>query len=142
MSKQGGTSMESFRVESVRIKIPSDKAFQYISDPRNLPQWTHAFKEVLNGKARIATSAGAVEVGLRVNASAPEGTIDWHMTFPDGNVGTAYSRVIPDSAEYSIYSFILMVPPVPLEQIEGTLNQQAQILREELTKLNAILSRA
>jgi hypothetical protein len=134
--------MDSFRVESVRIKTTPEKAFRYISDPKNLPRWTHAFKEVRNGKARIATPAGAVEVGLRVNASASEGTIDWHMTFPDGNVGTAYSRVIPDSAEYSIYSFILMAPPVPLEQIEGTLNQQAQILREELTKLNTILSRA
>jgi hypothetical protein len=88
----------------------------------------------------MATPAGAVEVGLRVKGSASEGTIDWHMTFPDGNVAMAYSRLVPESAEYSIYSFILMAPPVPLEQLEGTLNQQAHILRDELTKLNAILS--
>jgi hypothetical protein len=134
--------MDSFRVESVRLATTPEKAFRYIADPRNLPSWTHAFKCVQNGVAIMTTPAGSVEVNLEVKASASEGTIDWHMTFPDGNVGTAYSRVIPDSAEYSIYSFILMAPPVPLEQIEGTLNQQAQILREELTKLNAILSRA
>jgi hypothetical protein len=90
----------------------------------------------------MATPAGAVEVGLRVKGSASEGTIDWHMTFPDGNVATAYSRLVPDSGDCSIYSFVLMAPPVPLERLEGALNQQAHILREELTKLNAILSEA
>jgi hypothetical protein len=134
--------MDSFKVESVRIKTTPEKAFRYISDPKNLPQWAHAFKGVLNGKAIMATQAGTVEVELRVKGTASEGTIDWHMTFPDGNVATAYSRLVPESAEYSIYSFILMAPPVPLEQLEGALNQQAHILRAELTKLSAILSEA
>ena len=83
-----------------------------------------------------------MDVELEVKASASEGTIDWHVTFPDGSVATAYSRVVPESAQDSVYSFILMAPPVPLEQLEGTLNQQAHILREELTKLNAILTEA
>src|SRR5438445_13893430 len=134
--------MDSFKIESVRIKTTSEKAFRFIADARNLPKWTHAFKEVLNGKARMATPAGAVDVELEVKASASEGTIDWHVTFPDGSVATAYSRVVPESAQDSVYSFILMAPPVPLEQLEGTLNQQAHILREELTKLNAILTEA
>jgi len=134
--------MDSFKVKSVRIKTAPEKAFQYISDPNNLPEWTHAFEEVQNGKARMATPAGVVEVGLRVKASPSEGTIDWEMTFPDGNVARAYSRVIPDSDEYSVYSFILTAPPVPLERLEGTLNEQARILSEELAKLNAILSTA
>jgi Polyketide cyclase / dehydrase and lipid transport len=134
--------MDSFKVESVRIKTTPEKAFRYISDPKNLPQWTHAFKGVQNGKAIMATQAGAVEVELRVKGTCSEGTIDWHLTFPDGNVATAYSRLVPESAEYSIYSFILMAPPVPLEQLEGALNHQAHILRAELTKLSAILSEA
>lgn len=134
--------MDSFRVESVRIKTTREKAFRYISDLKKLPEWTTAFKQVQNGKATMATPAGAVEVGLRVNASASEGTIDWHMTFPDGGVASAYSRVMPVSGDFSIFSFILLAPPVPLEQLEGTLNQQAHILREELSKLSAILSAA
>jgi hypothetical protein len=32
-----------------------------------------------------------------------------------------------------------MAPPVPLEQLEGALEQQSQTLREELAKLSAIL---
>ena len=132
--------METFRVESVWIKSTPEKAFRYISDPKNLPYWTHAFKTVQNGKALMATPAATVEVDLEVKASAYEGTIDWHMTFPDGNVASAYSRLLPDSTGQSIYSFVLMAPPVPLEELEGTLNRQAGILREELAKLNAILS--
>lgn len=59
--------MASFRVESVRIKTTPEKAFRYIPDPKNLPEWTHAFEEVQNGKATMATPAGVVEVGLRVD---------------------------------------------------------------------------
>ena len=134
--------MDSFRVESIRIKGAPEKTFRYVADPKNLPDWTHAFKTVQNGKAVMATPDGTVEVALEVKASAHEGTIDWHMTFPDGNVASAYSRLLPDSDGQSIYTFVLMAPPVPLEELEGTLNQQAGILREELAKLNAILGGA
>lgn len=57
--------MDSFKVESVRIKSTPEKAFRYVADPKNLPRWTHAFKRVHNGKAIMATPAGAVEVGLQ-----------------------------------------------------------------------------
>ena len=134
--------MDSFRVESVLIRATTDKAFRYIADPRNLPNWTHAFKSVRNGNAIMATPAGTVEVGLEVKASSIEGTVDWQITFPDGSVVSAYSRVLPISAGQSAYSFMLMAPPVPLEQLEGALNQQVHILRDELAKLKAILSAA
>jgi hypothetical protein len=61
------------------------------------------------------------------------------MTFPDGNVARAYSRVVADGADSCIYSFILTRPPVPLERIEGALEEQSQTLREELRNLRAIL---
>jgi uncharacterized protein YndB with AHSA1/START domain len=131
--------MDTFRIESVRLSTTPEKAFRYIAAPQNLPQWTHAFKETHDGKAVLSTPAGTVEVVLRVDASASEGTIDWHMTFPNGSVGSAFSRVVPESDERCVYSFILLAPPVPLEQLEGTLNEQAQILRKELAKLAAIL---
>jgi hypothetical protein len=134
--------MTAFKVESLRIATTLEKAFQYIADPKNLPQWTHAFKAVSNGNAIMATPAGAVEVGLKVTASASAGTIDWHMTFANGSVASAFSRLVPEAKDHCIYSFILLAPPVPLEQLEGTLNQQAQILREELTKLSEILRQA
>jgi hypothetical protein len=54
-------------------------------------------------------------------------------------VAAAYSRLIPLNAERVVYSFVLLAPPVPLEQLEGALSQQTVILRDELRKLSTIL---
>lgn len=134
--------MNAFRVEAIQIKSGFDKAFEYIAAPENLPEWTHAFKSVENGKAIMATPAGRVEVSLRVNSCRAEGTIDWRIKFPDANEGSAYSRLVRASEETCVYSFVLLAPPVPLQQLEGTLNQQAEILREELKRLRQILDSA
>ena len=62
--------MDSFKVESVRIKTTPEKAFRYISDPKNLPQWTHAFKGVLNGRAIMATPSTGEYPPARGNAES------------------------------------------------------------------------
>ena len=134
--------MDAYRIESIRLKAPARKAFSYIANPANLPEWTSGFKSVKNGRAVMATPLGSVDVELRVTSSAAHGTIDWEMTFPDRSVGRAYSRVVAEADGHSVYSFVLLAPPVPLEQLEGALNQQAQTLREELTRLSSILGKA
>ena len=132
--------MKTFDVQTVGINSSFDKAFRYVADVRNLPEWTSAFKTVSNGKALLETSDGAVEIELKVNASRDQGTIDWMMRFPDGSLGAAYSRVVEVEKSRCVYTFILMAPPVPLEQLEGTLQQQSQILKEELGRLASVLN--
>jgi hypothetical protein len=134
--------MDTYRVESIRLKAPAGKAFSYIADPANLPEWASAFKSVKNGRALMATPLGSVEVELGVTSSEALGTIDWQMIFPDHTVAHAYSRVVPEANGHSVFSFVLLAPPVPLEQLEGALNQQAQTLREELARLGSILGKA
>jgi hypothetical protein len=131
--------MKTFDVQGVELAAPFDTAFSYISEPRNLPNWTRAFKAVSDGKALLETDNGAVEIQLLVAASRERGTIDWIMGFPDGSTAVAYSRVVDIGKYRSIYSFVLLPPPVPLEQLEGTLAKQSEILREELAKLRSIL---
>jgi hypothetical protein len=131
--------VKNFDVQTVEISAQYDKTFTYIAEPGNLPQWTSAFKSVSDGHAIMQTPSGSVEVALTVNASYKQGTIDWVMTFPDGSVATAYSRVVEVGNQKSIYSFLLLPPPVPLEQLEGALEAQAQTLREELSRLCDIL---
>jgi hypothetical protein len=133
--------VKTFDVQSIEINAPFDKTFSYIADARHLPSWTNAFKSVADGNAIMQTPNGSIEVALTVNASHQQGTIDWVMTFPDQTVANAYSRVVEAGEHKSIYNFILLPPPVPLEQLEGALEAQAQILREELTKLGAILGK-
>jgi hypothetical protein len=133
--------MKSFDVQTIEINLPFDRVFDHIADAQKLPEWTTAFQSVSNGKAVISTPNGVTEITLTVLAARNQGTIDWIMTFPDGSVATAYSRVVSPDPERSIYSFILLAPPLPLEQLEGALEAQSDILREELTKLRAMLSR-
>ena len=45
----------------------------------------------------------------------------------------SYSEGI--GADRSIYSFVLLAPPVPLERLEGAFAEQAKILGEELATL-------
>ena len=109
-------------------------ARDYIADARTLPDWTHAFRSVSNGRARLATPRGTVDVVLDVHARRECGTVDWQMTFPDGSVGRAYSRLV-DRGQRTLYSFVLLAPPVPLEQVEGALDEQARELGRELAAL-------
>ena len=126
--------MSTFDVQSIEIPAPFSTAFCYIADPANLPEWTHAFKHVVDGRAIMETPAGAVQVGLRVEASEPHGTVDWTITFPDGGVAKAASRVIPHG-DRSIYTFVLEAPSVPLGRLEGALAEQSRILTKELATL-------
>ncbi len=133
--------MKTFDVQSIGIEVPFRQAFDYIADPTHLPEWAHAFKFVSNGRALVGTPAGSVDVSLDVHASRGYGTIDWTMTFPDGSVARALSRLVKADGQRTVYSFVLLPPPAPLEQLEGALEQQAAILKEELSSLKAILER-
>lgn len=130
--------MKNFDVQNVLINAGFEKVFNYIAEPTNLPKWTKAFSSADSKKAVLSTPNGELEVGLEVKTSKELGVIDWHMTMPDGSVASAYSRVNPNG-KTSIYTFILMAPPGPIEQVEGTLKQQMELLREELQNLQKIL---
>lgn len=134
--------MKTFDVQAVQLDADFAKAFAYISDPRRLPEWTSAFRSVSDGRAVMETPAGSAEIGLEVRASRDAGTIDWIMQFPDQTVETAYSRLVQAGDRKCIFSFVLMAPKVAMERLEGALDQQSAILREELDKLKRILSKS
>ena len=131
--------MRTFDVQTVPLDCPASEAFSFIAAPENLPRWTHAFAEARPGKARMHTPAGEAEIALEVIASDARGTIDWNMSFPDGTTGWAYSRVVPTGPRSCAYSFVLLAPPAPLEQLEGALEQQSATLRRELHTLKNLL---
>ncbi|MBN9672905.1 SRPBCC family protein [Roseibium aggregatum] len=127
--------MKTHDVQSVSIGKPARTVFDFVSNPANLPVWTNAFKSADAGTAELVTPNGAVPIRLETSAYGEQGTVDWKMTFPDGSVGTAFSRITPDGEDKSIYSFVLMAPPVPLEALEGALKEQMTILAGELAEL-------
>lgn len=130
--------LKTFDVQFIEIEAPFERAFHFIADPANLPKWTAAFKEADGQKALLVTPKGELQIGLRTFSDI-NGIIDWHMYLPDGAVGKAHSRVTALPNGNVVYSFVLLSPPVPVEEIEGTLEQQKKLLAEELKKLAHLL---
>jgi uncharacterized protein YndB with AHSA1/START domain len=131
--------MQNFNVQAVRIEAPKKRVFDFVSEPANLPRWAAAFRAADGRSARMETAQGSVNVQLETDSREQPGTIDWHMTFPDGVVAAAFSRVTPDGDSASIFSFVLMAPPAPLEAMEGALERQREILAGELVRLKQIV---
>jgi hypothetical protein len=131
--------MKMFDVQAIEIEAKATKVFEFVSEPRNLPRWTNAFRAVDGERARMETPAGVVDVRLETRANGPAGTVDWVMKFADGSEGGAQSRVTETGRGTSIYSFVLHAPPVPLEQLEGALDAQRVTLAKELVQLKSIL---
>ncbi len=135
------TTIKNHDVQSVNIQATTDKVFDYIANPTNLPKWTGAFKKADEKSALLVTPNGELKIGLETKANKELGTIDWHMTMPDGSVGIAYSRVVTNADKNAIYSFILLAPPAPIEEVEGALLQQMEILKKELQNPQTILGK-
>ena len=133
--------MRMFDVQGIEIVATRAKVFEFLKEPGNLPQWAHAFVSAEEGRARLETPAGAVDVGLDVSADAEAGTVDWRLAFPDGTIGVAQSRVTETSRGTSIYSFVLHAPPIALKQVEGALEAQRALLQSELATLKSLMER-
>jgi hypothetical protein len=134
------SAFKNHDVQSVNIQTTTEKAFNYIANPQNLPKWTGAFSQADDKSALLITPNGELKIGLETKSNKEIGSVDWYMTMPDGTVGVAYSRVVAGPDGKAIYSFVLIAPPVPLEQMEGTLSAQMVQLKEELEKLRSILA--
>ena len=128
-----------FDVQGIEIDAPRRKVFEFLRSPENLPRWAHAFVSAGNGRARLETPGGPVDIALEVSADAQAGTVDWRFEFPDGGIGTAQSRVTETTRGTCIYSFVLHAPPVALEQIEAALDAQRATLRSELATLKTLI---
>lgn len=133
-------TIKNHDVQSINLATSTENAFNYIANPLNLSKWTGAFKEADKKSALLVTPNGELNIGLETKTNKELGTIDWYMTMPDGSIGVAYSRVTTGPDHNAIYSFVLIAPPVPLEEIEGTLATQIGQLKEELITLQTILT--
>jgi len=131
--------MRMFDVQGIEIMAAANQVFEFVREPGNLPKWAQAFVSAGHGRARLETPASAIDLSLDVSADAGAGTVDWRLTFPDGGVGLAQSRVTETTRGTSIYSFVLHAPPVALEQLEGAFEAQIATLRSELATLKSLM---
>lgn len=131
--------MSSYDLQGIELKVPLERAHAFIADPQQLPRWTQAFASVTDGRAVMRTPNGEVEIDLAARATLEQGTVDWIMTFPGGSVSTAFSRLVEIDQSRCVFSFVLLPPPLPLEQLEGVLEEQSRTLAKELENLKRIL---
>lgn len=131
--------MKTYDLQGVELQVSCRRAFDFIADPKQLPRWTHAFASVDDGYAVMRTPNGEAKIRLAVHAAAEQGTVDWVMTFADGSVATAFSRLVHLGPKRCVFGFVLTPPPVPLEQLEGTMEQSAKTLAAELKTLKQVL---
>jgi uncharacterized protein YndB with AHSA1/START domain len=132
-------TMRSYDVQEIELAVPARRAFELLADPKRLPRWTDAFAAADHGSATLRTAAGEVVIGLETRARADTGTVDWRMTFPDGSVGWAHSRLVELSGDRCVYTFVLHAPPGPLEAVEGALEAQRATLTRELRRLKELV---
>jgi hypothetical protein len=131
--------MQMFDIQGIEITAPRSRVFTFLKEPANLPRWARAFTSAGNGRARLETPGGAVDVSLSVAADEKTGVVDWRLGFPDGSVSEAHSRVTGTGRGTCIYSFVLHAPPVALEQVEGALDRQRVQLASELVTLKSLM---
>ena len=129
---------KNFDVQSIGLNANYKEVFEFVARPQNLPKWTNAFSSANEDEAMLVTPNGELPIKLKTVTSVEFGTIDWYMAMPDGSIGKAFSRV-SENGDATIYTFTLLAPPVPLEQIEGALAAQIPILTKELKKLKSLL---
>jgi hypothetical protein len=134
-------TMRLFDVQAIEIGTSRERLFDFVRDPGNLPRWAHAFQSADHQRARLQTPSGKVDIGLLTEADSQTGTVDWRLEFPDKSIALAQSRVTETTRGTCIYSFVLHAPPVPLEQVEGALEQQSAMLRQELSTLKSLMER-
>jgi hypothetical protein len=134
--------MQLFDVQAIEIAAPAERVFQFVRQPANLPRWAHGFATADEHRARMKTPAGTMDIALTTTAEPAARTVDWRLGFPDGTVALAQSRVTETTRGTSIYGFVLHAPPVPLEQLEGALDNQRRTLRSELATLKQLMEAA
>lgn len=83
--------------QTVTISSPAQEVYAFVADPENPPRWAIGFaKSVARGEdGRWVVESPAGPVGLRVEADAERGTVDFVMEPAPGVEAVAYSRTSP-----------------------------------------------
>jgi hypothetical protein len=130
--------MRLFDVQSIEIRAHRNEVFDFVRGPENLPRWARAFASAGNGRARLETPNGTVDVVLDVSAVAAAGTVDWRLVSGRRRGRRAIPRDRDNARNVHLQLRSARTPVAP-EQIEGALEAQSRTLRAELTTLKELM---
>jgi uncharacterized protein YndB with AHSA1/START domain len=112
------------------LDAPSQRAFEYLSQPENLPRWATEFARELRVEGgRYTVVNGLGEFLFRIDADEATGVIDMYAGPSEEELALFPTRVVPLSGDRTAYTFTMFqAPGMPDELFES----QYQSLRREL----------
>lgn len=121
---------------TVSIEAPAQQVVRFLEDPANLPRWAVGFARAVH---RTTTGwmvqTGAGEMGIRIDADAERGTVDFWMSPAPGVEVLAPSRVVPRGSG-SEFIFTQFQGP---EMSDQAFASSVEALKHELVVLKALL---
>jgi hypothetical protein len=127
---------DNFGVVTKEFATSFENAFLFISNPKNLPEWTVLFKEASDKHAVLETPSGLKSFGLVTHSSFETGVIDWFILSDQGRqVDRSYTRLHRLPHGHCVYSFMFLVIPLPGEMEEDAMRRQTNLIEEELERL-------
>lgn len=140
------TEMKTFDVVTRELSTSYEEAFHYISDPKNLPEWTLYIKQANENSCVIEKphEGGKVSYKLVTDASIGSGVIDWSLIAVDGQVRHSKTRLVWLEKRKCLYNFVFFYGDVEAEDDAETLRRQKAFYQQmvgELEKLQEILAK-
>lgn len=124
---------------TVALEADLDTAFDFLTDPLNLPRWATGFCHAIERRGDdwyVTTSRG--EARLELVADRETGVVDWWIEPAPGVRQVAYSRIVPNADGCELVFTQIHTPEVSDEQFRA----QVETLTEELELLARQLRRA
>jgi hypothetical protein len=125
---------------SVSLAVPFDRAWELLSDPRNLHRWTVDFateppraREPGGDVFLVQTPRGPLDLVVRCDRAS--GVIDFHFG-RDGRLRCSPSRLIRNEDDGCVYVFTQFEPP---DAPPGIFERLIENVRRELELLKSIL---
>ena len=130
---------DNFGVVTKEFATSFENAFLFISNPKNLPEWTVLFKEASDKHAVLETPSGLKSFGLVTHSSFETGVIDWFILSDQGRqVDRSYTRLHRLPHGHCVYSFMFLVSPLSGETKGDALKRQTCLIEQELSKLGML----
>ena len=131
--------MRSKTVTTV-LDAPPEKVFDYMSDPRNLPEWATEFARELiekDGTYKVRNNLG--EFVFEIRADAATGIIDMFAGPSADQMAVFPTRVVEMPDGRSAYSFTMFKGP---EMPDELFDSQHESLKREFANIERLLSQA
>jgi carbon monoxide dehydrogenase subunit G len=121
----------------VGIEAPPAAVLAVVADPTNLPRFAPGFARSVqrdgDGQGWIVDSAPG-RLQLRTAVDADRGTVDLHLTAPDGSESTVFLRVLPNGSGTEL-TFTLLLPG---SASDAAVAEQGGVVAEELELLRQL----